>query len=112
MKIGFVSLGCSKNQLDTEVMLHELMSAGYEITPEETEADIVIVNTCGFIGDAKEESVNMILQMAERKKAKKLRKLMNRLMNLLMQRLMNLLLKKLVKSEVLNNEKALYNSKC
>ena len=43
MKIGFVTLGCSKNLLDTEVMLHELYEAGYEITPEETEADIVVI---------------------------------------------------------------------
>ena len=48
MKIGFISLGCSKNQLDTEVMLHELVTAGYEITPDETEADIVVVNTCAL----------------------------------------------------------------
>lgn len=63
MKIGFVSLGCSKNQLDTEVMLHELMSAGYEITPEETEADIVIVNTCAFIESAKKESIDNIIDI-------------------------------------------------
>ena len=45
MKVGFVSLGCPKNQLDTEVMLHEVAEAGYELTAEETEADIVIINT-------------------------------------------------------------------
>lgn len=44
MKIGFVSLGCPKNQLDTEVMLHEVVEAGYEITPEDTEADVIIIN--------------------------------------------------------------------
>ena len=54
-KIGFVSLGCSKNTVDTEVMLHKLMSAGYEITPEPTEADIVVINTCAFIESAKKE---------------------------------------------------------
>lgn len=43
MKVGFVSLGCPKNQLDTEVMLHELVDAGYEITPDETEADVIVV---------------------------------------------------------------------
>ena len=64
MKIGFVSLGCPKNQLDTEVMLHELMAAGYEITPEETEADVVIVNTCAFIESAKKESIENILDIA------------------------------------------------
>ncbi|MBE6594618.1 MAG: 30S ribosomal protein S12 methylthiotransferase RimO [Ruminococcaceae bacterium] len=68
MKIGFVSLGCSKNQMDTEVMLHELMSAGFEITPEETEADIVIINTCGFIESAKKEAIDNILDIAWLKK--------------------------------------------
>ena len=68
MKVGFVSLGCSKNQLDTEVMLHELASAGYEITPEETEADIVVINTCGFIESAKKEAIENILDVAWLKK--------------------------------------------
>lgn len=68
MKIGFVSLGCPKNQLDTEVMLHEVASAGYEITPEETEADIVIINTCGFIESAKKEAIDNILDIAWLKK--------------------------------------------
>ena len=48
MKIGFISLGCPKNQLDTEVMLHEVMEAGYEITPEDIDADVIIVKTCAF----------------------------------------------------------------
>ncbi len=73
MKIGFVSLGCPKNQLDTEVMLHELMAAGYEITPEDTEADIIIVNTCGFIESAKQEAIDNILDVAWLKKHGKLR---------------------------------------
>ena len=64
MKIGFISLGCPKNQLDTEVMLHELMAAGYEITPDETEADIVVINTCGFIESAKKEAIDNILDVA------------------------------------------------
>lgn len=64
LKIGFVSLGCPKNQLDTEVMLGHLAMAGYEITPEETEADIVVINTCAFIGDAKKESIDNILDIA------------------------------------------------
>ncbi|MBQ2735274.1 MAG: 30S ribosomal protein S12 methylthiotransferase RimO [Clostridia bacterium] len=68
MKIGFVSLGCPKNQLDTEVMLHELLAAGYEITPEETEADVVIVNTCAFIESAKKEAIDNILDIAWLKK--------------------------------------------
>ena len=64
MKVGFVSLGCPKNQLDTEVMLYELVEAGYEITPDETEADVVIINTCGFIESAKKESIDNILDIA------------------------------------------------
>lgn len=64
MKVGFVSLGCPKNQLDTEVMLKEVVDAGYEITPEETEADVVIINTCGFIESAKRESIDNILDIA------------------------------------------------
>ena len=68
MKIGFISLGCPKNQLDTEVMLHEVLSAGYEITPEETDAEIVIINTCGFIESAKREAIDNILDIAWLKK--------------------------------------------
>ena len=64
MKILFISLGCDKNLVDTEVMLGLLVSRGYEMTDDETEADIIVVNTCCFIGDAKEESVNTILEMA------------------------------------------------
>ena len=64
MKVGFVSLGCPKNQLDTEVMLHEVASAGYEITPDETEADVVIINTCAFIESAKKEAIENILDIA------------------------------------------------
>lgn len=73
MKIGFISLGCSKNQMDTEVMLHELLSAGYEITPEETEADIVVINTCAFIESAKREAIDNILDVAWLKKNKNLK---------------------------------------
>lgn len=65
MKILFVSLGCDKNLVDTEMMLGELLQKGYEFTDDETEADIVVVNTCCFIGDAKEESINVLLEMAE-----------------------------------------------
>lgn len=64
LKIGFVSLGCPKNQLDTEVMLAHIVKAGYEITPEESEADIVIINTCAFIESAKKESIDNILDIA------------------------------------------------
>ncbi len=64
LRIGFVSLGCPKNQLDTEVMLGHVVNAGYEVTPDETEADIVIINTCAFIEDAKRESIDNILDIA------------------------------------------------
>lgn len=73
MKIGFVSLGCPKNQLDTEVMLHELLDAGYEITPEETEADIIVINTCAFIESAKKEAIDNILDIAWLKENKNLK---------------------------------------
>jgi len=69
MRILFVSLGCDKNLVDTEMMLGELLQKGYEFTDDEAEADIVVVNTCCFIGDAKEESINTLLEMAELKKA-------------------------------------------
>lgn len=73
MKIGFVSLGCPKNQLDTEVMLHELLTAGYEITSDETEADIIIINTCAFIESAKRESIDSVLDIAWLKENKGLK---------------------------------------
>ena len=69
MKILFISLGCDKNLVDSEVMLGMLTSKGYEITDDENEADVVVVNTCCFIGDAKEESIHNILEMAELRKA-------------------------------------------
>ena len=67
-KIGFISLGCSKNLVDTEVMLYNLHSAGYEITPNEEEAEIIVINTCGFIESAKQESIENILDAEELKK--------------------------------------------
>lgn len=68
MKILCVSLGCDKNLVDTEMMLGLLNKDGYTFTDDEYEADIILINTCCFIGDAKEESVNTILEMAELKK--------------------------------------------
>ena len=68
MKILFISLGCDKNLVDTEVMLGLLSKSGYTFTDDETQADIIAINTCCFIGDAKEESINTILEMAEYKK--------------------------------------------
>lgn len=63
-RIGFVSLGCPKNLLDTEVMLGHINKAGYDITPEQEEADIIVINTCAFIEDAKKESIDNILDIA------------------------------------------------
>ena len=68
-KVLFISLGCDKNLVDTEMMLGMLAQSGYDFTDDEEEADVVVVNTCCFIGDAKEESVNTLLDMAELKKA-------------------------------------------
>ena len=69
MKLLFISLGCDKNLVDSEEMLGMLAADGHEIVDDEDEAEVIIVNTCCFIGDAKEESVNTILEMAEKKKA-------------------------------------------
>ena len=66
-KIGFVSLGCEKNLVDSEVMLGLLSRRGYEITPDQNDADVIVVNTCGFIDRAKQESIDTILEMAELK---------------------------------------------
>lgn len=68
MKVGFVSLGCAKNLVDTEVMLGLLDQAGYVITHQPEEAEVLIVNTCSFIDSAKEESISVILQMGDYKK--------------------------------------------
>ena len=68
MKIGMVSLGCPKNLVDSEVMLGLIREKQLEITNDPAEADLIIVNTCGFIESAKEESINTVLQMAEYKK--------------------------------------------
>ena len=68
MKILFVSLGCDKNLADTESMLGLLASRGYEVTDDETEADVIVINTCCFIHDAMEESIQNILEMAEYRK--------------------------------------------
>ena len=73
MNIFFISLGCDKNLVDSEVMLGLIREKGFHLTNEEQEADIIVVNTCCFIGDAKEESINTILEMAEYKKTGKLK---------------------------------------
>ncbi len=69
MKILFISLGCDKNLVDTEMMLGMLVQRGYTITDDETQADVAVVNTCCFINDAKQESINTLLEMAELKKS-------------------------------------------
>ena len=76
-EIDFITLGCSKNLVDAERVMRQLEAAGWHCVhdAEEPKGEICVINTCGFIGDAKEESINMILRMAERKKQGKLRKL-------------------------------------
>ncbi|MFI5303845.1 MAG: 30S ribosomal protein S12 methylthiotransferase RimO [Nitrospiria bacterium] len=67
-KVGMINLGCSKNQVDSEIMLFKLNEAGFELTPREEEAEIIIINTCGFIESAKRESINMIIDLGKLKK--------------------------------------------
>src|SRR5262249_41971308 len=74
-KIGFVSLGCPKNLVDSEVMMGQLKQHGYELTTNCEAADVIVVNTCGFIQSAKEESINTILEMAELKDSANLKRL-------------------------------------
>src|SRR3982074_1854472 len=66
-KVGFISLGCPKNLVDSEVMMGQLKQHGYELTADATEADTVVVNTCGFIESAKQESIEAILEAARLK---------------------------------------------
>ena len=75
MKLLFISLGCDKNLVDSEYMIGMLANDGIEITDDETQADIIIVNSCCFIGDAKEESINTILEMAQYKETGKCKSL-------------------------------------
>ena len=75
MKVGFVSLGCPKNLVDSEVMMGELAAKGHELTPHPDQADVLVVNTCSFIDPAKQESVDTILEMAEYKKIGRAKKL-------------------------------------
>src|SRR6188472_2492386 len=75
MKIGFVSLGCPKNLVDSEVMLGMAERDGHEITADASQADVLVVNTCAFIDRAKQESIDTILEMAELKKQAAGRKL-------------------------------------
>jgi ribosomal protein S12 methylthiotransferase len=74
-KVGFVSLGCPKNLVDSEVMMGQLVARGHQLTPHPADADVLVVNTCSFIDPAKKESVEAILEMAEYKKSGRARKL-------------------------------------
>jgi len=74
-KVGFVSLGCPKNLVDSEVMMGMLAQAGASITPTADDADVIVVNTCSFIGSAQQESVNTILEMARHKTGRKAKRL-------------------------------------
>ena len=76
-RIDIITLGCSKNLVDSEQLMRQLEEAGYSVThdTENPEGEIAVINTCGFIGDAKEESINMILEFAQRKEEGDLEKL-------------------------------------
>src|SRR3954470_6488288 len=75
LKVGFVSLGCPKNLVDSEVMMGLLQTGGAQITARAEDADVIVVNTCSFIDSAKQESVNTILEMAQHKITGKAQKL-------------------------------------
>jgi ribosomal protein S12 methylthiotransferase len=72
-KVALISLGCPKNLVDSEMMLGQLQTNGYELTPDAADADVIVVNTCGFLGAAAQESVEALLEAAERKKGGKCR---------------------------------------
>jgi ribosomal protein S12 methylthiotransferase len=75
VRVGMISLGCAKNLVDGEVMLGHLQQAGIELTADPTRADVVVVNTCGFIDDAKRESIDAVLEVAQAKQAGRVRRL-------------------------------------
>ncbi len=75
MKVGFVSLGCPKNLVDSEVMMGQLAARGHELTPHPDQADVLVVNTCSFIDPAKQESIDTILEMAEYKRVGRAKRL-------------------------------------
>src|SRR6201996_7790132 len=75
LKVGFVSLGCPKNLVDSEVMMGMLQTGGAQITARAEDADVIVVNTCSFIDSAKQEAVNTILEMAQHKISGKAQKL-------------------------------------
>jgi ribosomal protein S12 methylthiotransferase len=73
IKVGFVSLGCPKNLIDTELMLYKLSEAGFQVVPEDIDADVVVINTCAFIKEAKQEAIDNILDVAWLKKNRNLK---------------------------------------
>src|ERR1700733_7494295 len=75
MKVGFISLGCPKNLVDSEVMMGQLAAHGHELTTQPDQADVLVVNTCSFIDPAKKESIDTILEMAEYKKVGRAKRL-------------------------------------
>ncbi|MCX5779344.1 MAG: 30S ribosomal protein S12 methylthiotransferase RimO, partial [Firmicutes bacterium] len=76
MKVGFISLGCAKNQVDTEIMIATLKRAGYKIVNKMDRAEIIVINTCGFIDAAKEEAINTIIETGKMKTAGRLQYLL------------------------------------
>ena len=75
MKIGFVSLGCSKNLVDTEMMIGYYKEKGYDVVSNPANAEVIVINTCGFIESAKKEAIDTILEMADYKKKGSCKKL-------------------------------------
>ena len=75
IKVGMVSLGCAKNLVDSERMLHLIRQRGYELVTEPGDADVVVVNTCGFIQSAKEEAIDTILELCQLKAEGSIRKI-------------------------------------
>ena len=67
IKVGFISLGCAKNQVDCERMMYRVQEAGFQVLSDVVGADVVVINTCGFIDSAKAEAIDSILQMAQLK---------------------------------------------
>ena len=84
MNILFISLGCDKNLVDSEQMLGLLTQKGFTMTNDETQADVIVINTCCFIHDAKEESIQNILEMAEYRKAGRCKAAQQRMTKFLM----------------------------
>jgi len=76
LRVGVISLGCAKNRVDSEIMLGQLVQAGYKITSCAADADVMVINTCGFITPAKEEAINTILETAQLKENGRLKALL------------------------------------